>query len=102
MTSLIAWAAADNKPSGMLISNISFASDSRLSWENAPPKNDYTKLYASELRPEILGFAGEADLAQPIVEAFANEPIDAAESEFNPHARSEHLRSLLIGRANAM
>lgn len=102
MTSLIAWAAADNKPTGMLISNISFASDSRLSWENAPPKDDYTKLYASELRPEILGFAGEADLAEPVVEAFANEPLNAEESEFNPHARSERLRSLLTSRANAM
>ncbi len=102
MTSLIAWAAADNKPTGMLISNISFASDSRLSWENAPPKEDYTKLYASDLRPEILGFAGEADLAQPVVEAFANEPAGAAQEAFDPHVRAEHLRMLLKNRVDAM
>ncbi|KAB0650299.1 hypothetical protein [Burkholderia diffusa] len=97
MTSLIAWLAADMKKEGPQISGITMASDSRISFPDRPPEDDCTKLYASAHRPEILGYVGEVDLAQPVASSFITESLIPG-SEFDPHARLVRLTTLLEAR----
>lgn len=56
MTTLIAWAAIDERGT----SAVYMASDSRLSWEEYSAWDSGRKIFASEKFPEILGYTGDA------------------------------------------
>lgn len=56
MTTLIAWAAIDNRET----SAVYMASDSRISWGDSGVWDSGRKIFASEKFPEILGYTGDA------------------------------------------
>lgn len=56
MTTLIAWAAIDDRST----SAVYMASDSRLTWEAGGMWDSGRKIFASEFYPEILGYSGDA------------------------------------------
>ncbi len=56
MTTLIAWAAIDDKNT----SAIYMASDSRLSWDKYGIWDSGRKIFVSEIYPEVLGYTGDA------------------------------------------
>lgn len=56
MTTLIAWAAIDQRTT----SSVYMASDSRLTWDKHGTWDSGRKIFASEKFPEILGYTGDA------------------------------------------
>jgi hypothetical protein len=56
VTTLIAWAAIDNRET----SAVYMASDSRISWGDSGVWDSGRKIFASEKFPEILGYTGDA------------------------------------------